>query len=197
MVLEKQPPRERLIASACLLFYRHGFSGVGVNELIAHAGAHKASFYRHFDSLEDLAGIYLEREGERYRSLLAFVAARAADPSDFIRRWARLVARDARSGNFLGCPIARFMGSLDQQRAAALSPLASRILRGWVAVMAGVPERAGLPTAASDALATVWLRSFEADAALFAITRDTTHFDSMREQMFQAWRRAKSNLSET
>ena len=46
--------RERLVAAAVELFYRHGFGAVGIDRVIAEAGVTKSTFYKHFDGKDDL-----------------------------------------------------------------------------------------------------------------------------------------------
>jgi AcrR family transcriptional regulator len=56
--------RERILASAYELFSQRGIRGVGVDELIEHAGVAKATLYRHFSSKDELALAFLERREE-------------------------------------------------------------------------------------------------------------------------------------
>jgi AcrR family transcriptional regulator len=61
------PPRtgrERLIAAAIELFYRHGFGAVGIDRVIAAAGVTKTTFYKHFDSKDDLMVAAVQRRDE-------------------------------------------------------------------------------------------------------------------------------------
>ena len=44
------PPRERIIAVAADLFYRHGIRAVGVEAIAEAAGTNKMTLYRHFVS---------------------------------------------------------------------------------------------------------------------------------------------------
>jgi AcrR family transcriptional regulator len=46
--------RDRLVAAAIELFYRHGFGAVGVDRVIAAAGVTKTTFYKHFEGKDDL-----------------------------------------------------------------------------------------------------------------------------------------------
>jgi len=46
--------KEKLIRSAYELFYRQGFHGVGLDQIIRSAGVTKTTFYNHFDSKETL-----------------------------------------------------------------------------------------------------------------------------------------------
>src|SRR3954447_14946057 len=61
------PPRtgrERLIAAAVELFYRHGFGAVGIDQVIAAAGVTKTTFYKHFEGKDDLMVAAVERRDE-------------------------------------------------------------------------------------------------------------------------------------
>jgi AcrR family transcriptional regulator len=58
--------RERLVAAAVDLFYRHGFGAVGVDRVISTAGVTKTTFYKHFEGKDDLmvAAVQLREEWE-------------------------------------------------------------------------------------------------------------------------------------
>jgi AcrR family transcriptional regulator len=61
------PPRtgrERLVSAAIELFYRHGFGAVGVDRVISAAGVTKTTFYKHFDSKDDLMVAAVQRRDE-------------------------------------------------------------------------------------------------------------------------------------
>ncbi len=49
-----QSGRERIVDLAIELFYRHGFNAVGIDRIVDEAGVTKTTFYKHFDSKEDL-----------------------------------------------------------------------------------------------------------------------------------------------
>ena len=68
------PPRERILAAAAELFYRHGVRAVGVDAIAEAAGTNKMTLYRHFPSKDELVAEYLRQEAhkaERARGLLA------------------------------------------------------------------------------------------------------------------------------
>lgn len=46
--------RERLVTVAVDLFYRNGFGAVGIDQIIDAAGVTKTTFYKHFESKDDL-----------------------------------------------------------------------------------------------------------------------------------------------
>jgi AcrR family transcriptional regulator len=53
------PPRERILAAAAELFYRHGIRAVGVETIAEAAGTNKMTLYRHFESKDALIAEYL------------------------------------------------------------------------------------------------------------------------------------------
>jgi AcrR family transcriptional regulator len=71
----RRDPRERLLDTAYELFSRRGVRGVGIDEVIAHAGVAKATLYAHFPSKDDLVLAFLERREQRWT--LAFLATEA------------------------------------------------------------------------------------------------------------------------
>ena len=56
--------RERLVATAIELFYRHGFGAVGIDRVIAEAGVTKTTFYKHFEGKDDLMVAAVKRRDE-------------------------------------------------------------------------------------------------------------------------------------
>ena len=56
--------RDRLIFSAIDLCYRQGFNAVGLDQIIAHAGVTKTTFYKHFESKDDLLIAAITRRDE-------------------------------------------------------------------------------------------------------------------------------------
>jgi AcrR family transcriptional regulator len=65
-----EPPKEgplRLVYAAIELIYSHGFQAVGVDQVIASAGVSKTTFYKHFESRDDLL-IAAIRQREEWES---------------------------------------------------------------------------------------------------------------------------------
>src|SRR5262245_52403014 len=52
--------RQRLTEAAVRRFYRDGFRGVGLDQVLADVGISKTAFYKHFESKEDLVLAALE-----------------------------------------------------------------------------------------------------------------------------------------
>jgi AcrR family transcriptional regulator len=78
--VEKLPPRERIIAAARDLFYRHGIRAVGVEAIAEAAGTNKMTLYRHFESKDALVAEYLRGLAAEKHSL--WPAIEAAHPGD-------------------------------------------------------------------------------------------------------------------
>jgi AcrR family transcriptional regulator len=71
---------ERILATASDLFYREGARAVGVDEIVARAGATKPSLYRAFPSKDALIAAYLQ--GQSAQAWSYFDAAAQAHPDD-------------------------------------------------------------------------------------------------------------------
>ena len=56
--------RDRLIATAIELIYMRGFNAVGMDQVIAAAGVTKTTFYKHFQSKDDLMVAAVRRRDE-------------------------------------------------------------------------------------------------------------------------------------
>jgi AcrR family transcriptional regulator len=58
--------RDRIFETACDLFYRHGIRDVGVDQIVTEAGTNKMSFYRSFESKDELVAEYLEQKATEF-----------------------------------------------------------------------------------------------------------------------------------
>lgn len=58
--------RDRLFSAAINLFYRHGIRPVSVDAIAAEAGTTKVTFYRVFESKDDLVVQVLEEQSKRF-----------------------------------------------------------------------------------------------------------------------------------
>src|SRR6185295_10175921 len=56
--------RDRLINTAIDLFYTHGFHVVGLDRILDETGVTKTTFYKHFDSKDDLVVAAIKRRDE-------------------------------------------------------------------------------------------------------------------------------------
>jgi AcrR family transcriptional regulator len=104
---EKIPPRERILAAAGELFYRHGIRAVGVDAIAEAAGTNKMTLYRHFDSKDELVAAYLRQSAEGEAA--GWEALRAKYPGDApaqLRAWLDDMFGHIANGDERGCPLA-------------------------------------------------------------------------------------------
>jgi AcrR family transcriptional regulator len=52
--------RDRLVGTAMALFYYHGISPIGLDRILAEAGVSKTTFYKHFESKDELVVATIE-----------------------------------------------------------------------------------------------------------------------------------------
>jgi AcrR family transcriptional regulator len=104
---ERIPPRERILAAAAELFYRHGVRPVGVDAIAEAAGTNKMTLYRHFASKDELVAEYLRcsaRTAEAYWEELA--RRHPGDGLAQLRAWLADMADHVENRAERGCPLA-------------------------------------------------------------------------------------------
>jgi AcrR family transcriptional regulator len=62
MARSSEPTRQRVLEAAYELFYRHGFSRVGVDQIAEQAGITKRTLYNHFESKDTLVAAVLDHQ---------------------------------------------------------------------------------------------------------------------------------------
>jgi AcrR family transcriptional regulator len=91
--LSVAPPRERIVAVARDLFYRHGIHNVGVDAIAEKAGTNKMTLYRHFESKDELIAECLRRRAAELDAAFERIAAEhPGDPLGELRAWLRFIA---------------------------------------------------------------------------------------------------------
>jgi AcrR family transcriptional regulator len=100
------PPRERILAAAGALFYRHGIRAVGVEAIAEAARTNKMTLYRHFASKDELVAEYLRQSAQMADSCWArFAQAHPGDPAAQFRAWLEEMAAHVASNDERGCPL--------------------------------------------------------------------------------------------
>ena len=97
---------DRIRAMAADMFYRQGIRAVGVDELVARAGATKPSLYRTYASKDALVTDYLCEFAARFwQRFEAAIAVCPGDPRgqllELFRRWAKRIANP----RYRGCAL--------------------------------------------------------------------------------------------
>ncbi len=103
---EKIPPRERILAVAAELFYRHGIRAVGVDAIAEAAGTNKMTLYRHFSSKDELVAEYLRQSAQEADTCWnRFAAQHPGDELAQLRAWLREMADHVANTDERGCPL--------------------------------------------------------------------------------------------
>src|SRR6478672_2767382 len=92
------PPRtgrERLVAAAIELFYRQGFGAVGIDRVISAAGVTKTTFYKHFESKDDLMVVWFN-DPDFHGCMFMNTAAEFPNPHDPVHQAAAAHRRRSR-----------------------------------------------------------------------------------------------------
>ena len=137
--------KDRLIHAAARLFQRHGYHGVGLNDLLAEAKAPKGSLYHHFpEGKQDLA-----KAASVWASdlILRMIAASFQEATTFEEGMQTLCHKLAKmfdmNGKWDGCPIAAIL--FEGPDNDAFRAEAQRLYDGWIAEGAEHAERLGVP----------------------------------------------------
>ena len=95
--------RDRLLDAAGKLFYRHGFSAVGIDWILREAGVAKMTLYRHFASKDELIVAYLDRADEQFWTWAETAMAGAPTAEARLAALFGAVGRLAAGPECLGC----------------------------------------------------------------------------------------------
>jgi AcrR family transcriptional regulator len=99
-------PRDRILAAAGELFYRHGIRAVGVEAIADAARTNKMTLYRHFASKDELVAEYLRQSAKAADSCWArFAQAYPGDARAQLRAWLEEMAAHVASIDERGCPL--------------------------------------------------------------------------------------------
>ena len=97
--------RDRILETACTLFYQRGVRAVGVDLVVEKAGVAKTSLYRHFGTKDDLVAAFLRREDEDFWGTWDRVAGRHVDDAaaemDAHLEW---ISERVGRPSYRGCP---------------------------------------------------------------------------------------------
>jgi TetR/AcrR family transcriptional repressor of lmrAB and yxaGH operons len=148
----------RLVESMLELIQTRGYSGTGLNTVVAHANAPKGSLYFHFPGGKEALGEQaVALAAERFRALVTVDGT----PGQVVRRVLDALARLLEEGDYqLGCPVSVVtleMGAeSDRLRAACADAFES-----WVAPLAALLTARGRTPAEARSLATATVGMIE------------------------------------
>ncbi|GAB2991791.1 TetR/AcrR family transcriptional regulator [Streptomyces pseudoechinosporeus] len=138
---KRLPARDRILDTACELFYAHGIHAVGVDRLIAESGVAKATLYKQFPSKDDVVAAYLRRMDDRWRRQLRSAALAAGDdPREQLFGLFVALEHAAREGT-LGCAFINAAAEYAPGSTAhAITAEHKRAVRDWVRDLAAAAD---------------------------------------------------------
>ncbi|WP_260739558.1 TetR/AcrR family transcriptional regulator [Tunturiibacter lichenicola] len=100
-----QAVKERILATACALFYQRGVRAVGVDLIVEKADVAKTSLYRFFKTKDDLVAAFLKQEDEDFWATWDRVARQyAAEPAAELYGQLAWIGERVGRSNYRGCP---------------------------------------------------------------------------------------------
>jgi TetR/AcrR family transcriptional repressor of nem operon len=138
--------KARLLASAMVLIYARGYTAVGVQEICAHAGVNKGSFYYFFPSKRALALAVIDAYGQHICHLWQDALATDGPLLERLQRVVTQVCTLHRTvvqthGQLHGCPLGNLILELSGQDEELRHRLHDTVTR-WATAIAGVLHQA-------------------------------------------------------
>jgi AcrR family transcriptional regulator len=97
--------RERILKAAIELFYQEGIRAIGIDTVIAESGVSKTTFYRTFDSKDELIAAFVAERNQTYWIWWdKIVAKHEDDPRTLLDALLAGVAKQISRTGFRGCP---------------------------------------------------------------------------------------------
>jgi AcrR family transcriptional regulator len=97
--------RQRILDTACALFYERGVRAVGVDLIVEQAGVAKTSLYRFFGTKDELVAAFLTREDDDFWGAWNRVAKQHAhQPAAELEAHLKWIGERAGRSNYRGCP---------------------------------------------------------------------------------------------
>jgi AcrR family transcriptional regulator len=148
--------REQILAAAAELFARHGFHGVGIDEIGAAVGVSGPALYRHFRSKEAMLGEMLTSISE---ILLAGGQQRGdtSDPAEVLAELVRFHVDFALDNPALITVQERNLGNLAEPDRRRVRALQRRYVEVWVQAIRDIDAGVDEPTARAAAHAVFGL----------------------------------------
>jgi TetR/AcrR family transcriptional repressor of lmrAB and yxaGH operons len=176
--------KAKLLAASGELFRRQGYSGTGLKEITAEAGATWGSMYHFFpDGKEQLGAEAVLAAGQVYGAQMAAVFERSKNPAKAVDAFFANEIEVLRRSDFRdGCPIASVAldvaSTADRVRAAC-----SQGFLEWQAIIAAAFVRGGASEARAATLAAFVLATLEGAIVLSRTHRSTAPLASAREMV--------------
>ncbi|MEU0568339.1 TetR/AcrR family transcriptional regulator [Nonomuraea sp. NPDC005983] len=168
------PTKDRIMDASAGLFRRQGYTGTGLKQIVAEAGAPFGSIYHFFPGgKEQLGAEVVRRSGALYGQLFAAVMDAAPDPVTGVRDFFAGAARTlVETGYADACPIA----TVALEVASTNEPLrqaTAEVFTDWITTGTAFFARAGAPQREARELVVAMLAALEGAFVLSRALRST------------------------
>lgn len=153
----KQSRREQILAAAAELFARHGFHGVGIDDIGAAVGISGPALYRHFRSKDAMLGEMLTSISERLLEGGVSRVAASQDPEHALRELIRWHVDFALDDPALITVQIRNLANLTDPDRRRVRALQRRYVEVWVETIRKTSPEVDEPTARAAAHAVFGL----------------------------------------
>ena len=166
--------RERIIESAAQLFWRQGYTGTGVKQVVADAGAPFASLYHFFPGGKEQLGAEVVRwSGRHYAAVVAATLTGRGDPARIVERsFAEAAKTLVATGYADACPIATVALEVSSS-SDVLREACAEVFESWVSGLAAWFEMKDVPAVRARELALTFLMLLEGAFILCRAGRTT------------------------
>jgi AcrR family transcriptional regulator len=173
--------KERILEASSGLFARQGYSGTGMNQIVAEAEAALGSIYHFFPGgKEELGREAILRSGAFYGELIDAAFAGAQDVARAVDEFFRGAAQHlADTGYADACPIATVALEVASTN-DALREATAIVFEDWITKAAEALHAAGITHAQARHLATLMFCLLEGAFLLCRATRSTAPLDIAR-----------------
>ena len=166
--------RERVLDTTAELFRRYGYTGTGMKQIVAAAGAPFGSLYHHFPGgKEQLGGEVVRRAGRMYFELFEAIYDGAPDPASGIEDFFAGAAEVLRETDYAdACPIATVALEVASTN-ELLRRATAEVFESWISGAASRFAAAGIPEDEARELAISVLAALEGAFVLSRALRST------------------------
>ena len=190
--------RERLVDAGARLFWRQGYTGTGVKQIVAEAGAPFGSLYHFFPGgKEDLGAAAVRRGGAHYARVVGSVLAAEPDLERAVESAFEAAGRTLVETDYAdACPIATV--ALEVASTSEVMRVAcAEVFEGWAEGLVARFTHDGVPPGGARELALTFLALLEGAFVLCRAARSTEAMEaagraavaSTREALAAAGRR--------
>jgi AcrR family transcriptional regulator len=104
--------KERIMTTACRLFYEQGYQATGINQIIEEAQIAKSSLYQHFASKELLLNEYLLTHKTQWQVEITDFTGHLADGKEKLLAFFDFRKKRLEQNHFKGCTFSRVVYEL-------------------------------------------------------------------------------------